>query len=267
MEAYGSVGQFPVAGTDSFVVAAAAYLPVRRREQLNLIVDGFVPEPRRTFLFVAPWLPFRRIDPGAPPGGAPEETRRRFLFFPPWAPLKRREDSGAPPSGAPEETRRRYLDLPAWMPWRRVELPGASSPDAPDERRRLVPQEAAVVTSWLPLLRRLEPLSLVEFSPSWRRLLPAALLPVPPASLEMDLLIIPWDEKSPSARTRQHEQRVSIMLNSLLWRGELVEVQAGEFSWGYVPGNAASWDGDPPATVLDAIDRIASLLGSLGIGP
>lgn len=76
------------------------------------------------------------------------------------------------------------------------------------------------------------------------------------------------DEAIVSRRSRRHEQQVAQILNGMVFSGELVGT-IEEPQLGYVPNNTASWNGASPATISEALSRIAALLKTLngGIGP
>lgn len=81
--------------------------------------------------------------------------------------------------------------------------------------------------------------------------------------------LVQYDPRT-STRSRRHQQLVSIILNSLIQRKELQLDGAVTWVLGYDAGNKLSWAGaNPPATITDALDRLAALLKTLngGVGP
>ncbi len=77
--------------------------------------------------------------------------------------------------------------------------------------------------------------------------------------------LVTFDPKA-QVRTREHEQEVAKIMNSLAAVGDLVR-QAGVWKRGYVPTVPLDWDGTPPTTVKEALDRIAEALKVLGQPP
>jgi hypothetical protein len=69
-----------------------------------------------------------------------------------------------------------------------------------------------------------------------------------------------------NSRTRKPIQEMSEYLNNLLRTGEL-RGTIRDPSLGYLPDATAGWDGTPPSTTKEALDRIATALAALGQAP
>ncbi len=99
--------------------------------------------------------------------------------------------------------------------------------------------------------------------------------PHPPGPAARNIVpIIPRYNSKASDKDRQDRlQRITDMVgqivNSLRGTGELFQDDIVSWKLGYVPDQAHSWNGPPPATVREALDRIALLLRNLngGNGP
>jgi hypothetical protein len=96
-----------------------------------------------------------------------------------------------------------------------------------------------------------------------RRLFPIGILR---SKLSFPYQLIPWDHRAPVV-SRRNQQMVAAILNALLMEGELVEVSQTETRLGYVPTTPANWQYVSPATLQEALDRIAAALGALGVQP
>lgn len=84
---------------------------------------------------------------------------------------------------------------------------------------------------------------------------------------------VPYDEHAEHKRSRSHEQIVAKILNSLLLSGEIGGVLGrtpggDRIVLGYIPTTPSDWPGPGlPATVRDALDRIARSLKTLVLNP
>lgn len=82
--------------------------------------------------------------------------------------------------------------------------------------------------------------------------------------------LVTWNPRA-DEQTRQHEQLVAKMLNSMILNGEIVRLENKDiWNLGYNASDQQSWAGsNPPNTLGEALDRIAALLKTLngGTGP
>lgn len=93
-----------------------------------------------------------------------------------------------------------------------------------------------------------------------------------PSQPSFEVELIPWDRTEPNRKLLRHQQRVSNVLNSLLRSLQIIKRGADSFEIypdgvPYTPAVASDWESPAPATLQDALDRIAMALRVLGQKP
>lgn len=78
-----------------------------------------------------------------------------------------------------------------------------------------------------------------------------------PAGRQGPAPLVPIDPEA-KKRTRSHQQVVASMLNSLYRRSEILMIEGQNYTLGYTPAEISDWSFNPPVTISEALDRLAS---------
>lgn len=260
----------------TYAQITSAWTPLGK--PLQQPIPDYVPEPDRPLWSIAKiitvvttpaWVPFKRWEELQPePLASPDQRQTMTSRLPDtsWRPLLKREQLPPPEEARPDNRRFQVLPDISWRPLTQKQAPGPPEPPQPDMPPRF--DIAALfndthATVWFPFRQywRVESFDRSEEKPLWSvAKFPFGLIPIP---FPLQPGIIPWDEIAVHIRYRRHERAVSDILNSLIFQKMMGASSAGVWETGYVAANPLHWQSNPPATVGDALDRIANLAAQL----